>query len=44
MTSISFDYRSFGNLDYEFFEKGMLKYFKNDGNFKDIKPTLTISE
>ena len=42
MTSISFDYRSFGNLDYEFFEKG--KYFKNDGNFKDIKPTLTISE
>ena len=38
MTSISFDYRSFGNLDYE------LKYFKNDGNFKDIKPTLTISE
>ena len=41
MTSISFDYRSFGNLDYEFFEK---KYFKNDGNFKDIKPTLTISE
>ena len=43
MTSISFDYRSFGNLDYEFFEKGML-YFKNDGNFIDIKPTLTISE
>ena len=40
MTSISFDYRSFGNLDYEFFEKGMF----NDVNFKDIKPTLTISE
>ena len=40
MTSISFDYRSFGNLDYEFFEKD----FKNDGTFIDMKPTLTISE